>query len=348
MVDTEKAPSGNRIKLILFLIFAGLIFYQFFGYAQKFSLTDLLLKSSGGPTILYGVARQDFATSQSPAGFDPLILILALNIALWIERPDRVGRVPLIIIFVTSLSIMILRVGIAAPALKLAEAAPQTDIQNTWNLAALHAKWNTVYLVLATFSAVMVLGMLIYFLQHDESASGYVSRVTGRFHVRNTTFLTSKIKFVLFLIFAILTFYQFVSYVNSVRRIATQPPVEINIPAHSDVAVTTVTSVNSFSRFIPFILLLALNVVVWVIHPQSIGRVSLTLTLIANLSIFVIRDNIAEAALKRSLDIPWLTTKDVLNIIRLHAAQWNNVYLLLASISALVVVGMVIQVWRKR
>lgn len=83
-------------------------------------------------------------------------------------------------------------------------------------------------------------------------------------------------------------------------------------------------------------------------HPLSVGRLPLTLTLIANLSIFVIRDRIADAALKSDLATRSLNIKDLLSTLRIHIGQWNMIYLLLASVSALLVIGMLIQIWRKQ
>ncbi len=164
-----------------------------------------------------------------------------------------------------------------------------------------------------------------------------------------TSVKVNKIKSITFLVFALLTFYQFGSYANRVHRSTTASQTEIDIPPNSDVALTVnLRIVDSAPVFVPFILLLTFNIAAWVMHPLSVGRLPLTLTLIANLSIFVIRDRIADAALKSDLATRSLNIKDLLSTLRIHIGQWNMIYLLLASVSALLVIGMLIQIWRKQ
>ena len=159
---------SNKAKLALFLVFAVLTFYQFYTFARSFNLNDMLPKETNNATVLYG--GQDVAISSSTRfNFDSSIFLLALNIILWVERPNRIRRAPLILAFIANLAIVIIRVGIAAPALNLAKAAAQNNTQNIWELVNLHTKWNAIYLIPATISALIVLSIGFQFMRNRRS-----------------------------------------------------------------------------------------------------------------------------------------------------------------------------------
>ena len=158
---------SNKAKMILFLIFAALTFYQFYIFARTFNPSALLPRDTSNRTELYGVySKADIAISPSNGYFDPSVMLIALNIVLWVERSNRIGRTSLILAFIANLAIVISRVGFAAPALKLAATAPQKTMQDIWALGDLHAKWNAVNLVPATISGLIVLGLLVQLLRN--------------------------------------------------------------------------------------------------------------------------------------------------------------------------------------
>jgi len=346
MVKAEKASTGNMIKLVIFLIFVGLTFSQFYTYARRFDFSQLLPKPANRSTVLTGTFIIGDATNQSPSGFDPAILLIALNIALWFEHPNKVERSPLIVAFIANFALMLLRVGTAAPELKLAVAATQTNIQNASNLADLYVKWNTIYFVLATISVLVVLGIIIHLLRDNQWLMAYLSRLRERFQVWRQNSVASKIKFALFLVFTLLTFYQFATFIKPVHSDASQVRNAINQitrsrPNNVDIALTVVSRFDSITP-VPG-LIVVLNIILWLLYPKQIGRLLFTLSLLANLSIVVIQ-NITEAAFLRVGGFQGMSIEARF----LQLSQAENLYRILATISVLLVIAVLIQIWRKQ
>ncbi|MBA3874839.1 MAG: hypothetical protein H0X30_37400 [Anaerolineae bacterium] len=349
---------SNKAKLILLLVFAALTFYQFYSYARTINLSNLYPPDSSVPVGLYGVyGGQDVATATTNANapFDPLIVLLALNIALWVERPDRVRRAPLILAFIANLSIVIMRVGIAAPALKLATATPQNDIQSIWNLASLHAKWNAVYLLAATLSGLVVLGLLIQlYVSKNTISSARVlfSKVSEEIDQRIS--LPDNVQHALLFIFALLAFYQFYLFASVLDTHALiQPDTHESITTPSislpslppgtftlDAAISYPAPDFSFGSLY---LLLALSTVLWIKRPNRIGQRLLISAFITNLTILVIHLMITSPVLNLTP-----TTRDYMNniwIIRNFYAKWDFVYLMPATVSSLIGLAMLVQVY---
>jgi hypothetical protein len=331
---------SNKGRLILFSVFALLTFYQFYTYAKLFRLDDFLPLDPH--VVLYGV----FVTKSSTNllnQIDFAIPLLALNIFLWIETPTQVGRRPLILAFITNLLIMILRVGFGNPAIK----QYLTDLKsNPATLTSPFAQWNALYLAGAIVSTLIVIGLLIRLLRHNHFILPLLFRASEQFRGWRQTSAVSKIKPVLFLIFTLLTFYQFVAHAKPVHHDPSQAKEAINeiLLSHNGRADVGIVIASDYKPVSPIpSLVLALNIILWVINPKRIGRLLLTLSFLANLAIVLI-PRISDAMFERAGGYQGMS----IDARYLQLDQWDNVYRILATISTLIVAGMLFQVWRKQ
>ncbi len=332
---------SNKARLILFAVFALFTFYQFYTYAKSFHLSDFLPPNPH--TVLYGT----FLTTSSPSPvsqIDFAIPLLALNIVLLVERPTQIGRRSIILAFIANLFIMVARVGFGTPAIKKAIA----DLQNnpTTTYTSPFPRWNALYLVIATISTLIVISQMIVLLRHNHFILPYLSRTREQFRTWRQTPVVRKLKLVLFLVFTLLTFYQFVSHANPIHHDPSKVKDAINKimlsrRGNADVSIVVTSDSDPVSP-IPF-LLLTLNIVLWANYPQQIGRLLLTLSFFANLAIVLIQ-NITEAAFQRAGGYLGMG----IDARYLQLDQRDNLYRLFATMSALIVVAMLIQIWRKR
>ena len=161
----------NKVRLALLLIFAALTFYQFYRYASVFNTRALFPPNTPEPitipTSVQGTYSLDVRVSIRPPSFDFALsfLLLALNIVLWINRPDQIERRPLISALIANLAIVIIHVIITSPVFNLAPT-PQEYIKNIWVIRNFYAKWNFVYLIAATISGLIGLGMLVQIIRN--------------------------------------------------------------------------------------------------------------------------------------------------------------------------------------